>query len=127
LEAAKLSPGKRKFMRISLALLCVIGPVVAWLGFGQHGFIHLYRVGKERQACEQRIKKLSAKNQALFDEIQRLRSDSKYVERVARKELGLVKENEIIYRFQDEEKPDAETDKDISGKTPRKGITAHKK
>ncbi len=114
-------------MRISLALLCVIGPVVAWLGFGQHGFIHLYRVGKERQACEQRIKKLSAKNQALFDEIQRLRSDSKYVERVARKELGLVKENEIIYRFQDEEKPDAETDKDISGKTPRKGITAHKK
>jgi cell division protein FtsB len=127
LEAAKLSPGKRKFMRISLALLCVIGPVVAWLGFGQHGFIHLYRVGKERQACEQRIKKLSAKNQALFDEIQRLRSDSKYVERVARKELGLVKENEIIYRFQDEEKPEAETDKDISGKTPRKGITAHKK
>jgi len=122
-----LSPGKRKFMRISLALLCVIGPVVAWLGFGQHGFIHLYRVGKERQACEQRIKKLSAKNQALFDEIQRLRSDSKYVERVARKELGLVKENEIIYRFQDEEKPDAETDKDISGKTSRKGITAHKK
>jgi len=114
-------------VKISLALLCVIGPVVAWLGFGRHGFIHLYRVGKERQACEQRIKKLSTKNQALFDEIQRLRTDSKYVEQVARKELGLVKKNEIIYRFQDEEMPETVTERDRRGKTPRKGIAAHKK
>jgi len=97
-----LSAGKRKFVKIPLLVLCVLGPLIAWLGFGQHGFIHLYRVGKERQACVQRIKKLAEENQALFDEIRRLRTDPKYVEYVARKELGLIKENEVIYRFNDE-------------------------
>jgi cell division protein FtsB len=120
-----LSSGKKKFVRISLVLLCVIGSMVAWLGFGQHGFIHLYGVGKERQACEQRIKKLTEENQALFDEIQRLRTDSKYVERVARKELGLVKENEIIYRFEDDEKPETVPDQHMKGEIPRNGISAH--
>lgn len=120
-----MSAGKKKFVRTSLALLCVIAPMVAWLGFGQHGFIHLYGVGKERQACEQMIKKLTEENQTLFDEIQRLRTDSKYVEQVARKELGLVKENEIIYRFQEEEKPETVPDQHMKGETPRKGISAH--
>ncbi|MBW2094872.1 MAG: septum formation initiator family protein [Deltaproteobacteria bacterium] len=119
--------GKRKFVRISLTLLCVLGPVVVWLGFGQHGFIHLYRVGKERQACEQRIKKLIEENQALFDEIQRLRTDSKYVEQVARKELGLIKENEIIYRFPEEKNPETVPDQEMKKKASQKGGTAHTK
>jgi len=104
-----LSAGKRKFLRTSIALFCVICFVVAWLAFGRHGFIHLYRVGKERQACEQRIKKLIEENQALFDEIQRLRTDPGYVEQVARKELGLVREDEIIYRFKNDKEPDTAT------------------
>jgi cell division protein FtsB len=107
-------------VRVLITLICIIGPIVAWLAFGEHGFIHLYRVGKERQACEQRIEKLSQENQALFDEIQRLRKDPKYVEQVARKELGLVKDNELIYRFQEDEKSEA-------GKTDKSGETASRK
>jgi cell division protein FtsB len=122
-----LGRGKRKLIKISLAVLCVLGPVIAWLGFGQYGFIHLYRVGKEREAYIQKIKKLTKENQALFEENQRLREDPKYVERVARKELGLVKENEVIYRFQDDKTRKAEPDKTMRAKALQKDATPPKK
>jgi cell division protein FtsB len=116
----ELSRRKRKLVKISLAVLCVLGPVIAWLGFGQYGFIHLYRVGKEREAYVQKIKKLTEENQALFDEIQRLRKDPKYIERVARKELGLVKKNEVIYRFRDDKKRKTESDSSTRAKASQK-------
>jgi len=116
-----LSVRSRKLVRLFLASLFIIGSVVVWLAFGQHGFIHLYRVGKERQACEQRIKKLVEENQALFDEIQRLRTDPEYVEHVVRKELGFVRENEIIYRFQETKKPETGPVEDGKDNTSRKG------
>ena len=55
----------------------------------------------ERQAYLDNIRLLAEENRALLDEIHRLRSDMKYVESVARKELNLVKENEVIYRFEE--------------------------
>ena len=116
-----MSAGNKKVLRVLITLLCIIGPIVAWLAFGEHGFIHLYRVGKERQNCAQRIEKLTQENQALFDEIQRLRKDPKYVEQVARKELGLVKDNELIYRFQENEKAEAEKTGKSAETTSRKG------
>ena len=88
--------------------LLFLGLIVAWLGFGERGFIHLYRMEKERQAHLYRISNLEKKNQALLEEIKQLRSDKKYLESVARKELGLVKDNEVLYRFvQEDEKEDS--------------------
>ena len=73
--------------------------MAAWLGFGERGFIHLYRMEKDRQAHAERIRNLEKENEALLEEIHRLRTDREYLESVARTELGLVKENEILYRF----------------------------
>jgi cell division protein FtsB len=73
--------------------------MAAWLGFGERGFIHLYRMEKDRQAHVARIQTLEKENQALLEEIKRLRTDKDYLESVARTELGLVKDNEILYRF----------------------------
>lgn len=73
--------------------------MIAWLGFGKRGFIHLYRMEKERQGSLERIRKLEGENQRLFDEIHRLRTDKEYIESMARKELGLVKSNEMLFRF----------------------------
>ncbi len=72
---------------------------MAWLGFGDRGFLHLYRMEKNRKAYIDRIRKIEKENQALIEEIRRLNTDTAYLESVARKELGLVKENEILYRF----------------------------
>ena len=80
-------------------VICILGPILGWLGFSDHGFIHLYRTELERQAYIERIRQLTEENQALLEEINRLRTDEEYVESVARKQFNMVKPNEVIYRF----------------------------
>lgn len=91
-------------MKFSFIALLFLGLIVAWLGFGERGFIHLYRMEKDRRAYLERIRNLEIENQELLEEIKRLRTDKQYLESVARKELGLIKEDEILYRFSGEEK-----------------------
>lgn len=95
----KLSAQKKKFWRVLLLLLCVLGSILAWLAFGERGLIPLYRTEIEREACIDRIRQLAEENQTLVEEIHRLNTDMDYVESVVRKEFNLIKENEIIYRF----------------------------
>ena len=95
---------KRKFFKALLLGLFFILLVVSWLAFGDRGFIYLYRMDRERQEYLERIQRLEAANQELKDEIDRLRYDRDYIEETARKELGLVKENEVIYRFTEDDK-----------------------
>ena len=90
----------KTFLKGTLLILLFLVLVAAWLGFGERGFIHLYRMDLERQAYMERINKLERENKELLEEIQRLRSDRDYVESIGRKELGLVKEDEIMYRFE---------------------------
>ena len=90
---------KKRLFKFSFIALLFLTMLIAWLGFGERGFIYLYRMEKERQAHMEKIRSLEKENQALLEEIERLRSDNKYLESVARTELGLVKDNEILYRF----------------------------
>lgn len=89
----------KNILKFSLLALLFLGLVAAWLGFGERGFIHLYRMDRERQTYLEKINKLERENRELLDEIQRLRSDREYVENLGRREMGLVKEDEIMYRF----------------------------
>jgi len=47
---------------------------------------------------------LEAKNKALQEEINRLENDPAYLEEKARKEYGMLKENEVLYIFKKKEK-----------------------
>lgn len=94
---------KNKFFKGLLLGLFVIILVVSWLAFGDRGFIYLYRMDKEREEYLERIEELKLANQKLQDEIDKLRTDRDYIEATARKELGLVKKNEVIYRFTEDD------------------------
>ncbi len=96
-------------MKIPLIVLCLFALSVIWLWFGEGGFARLYRSEAERQSCIERIHRLAKENQTLLDEVKLLRTDMKYVESMARRELNLIKENEVIYRFSNE--PALEKDK----------------
>ena len=62
--------------------------------------ISQYRELKFQQDdIEQQIQVLDGKILVLKEEKRRLQEDSKYLERVIRKELGLVKPGEIVYKF----------------------------
>jgi len=78
--------------------------LLAWLSFGQYGFISLYKMQKGKERCLAIVKNLKEKNRLLATEIRRLKENNKYFESVAREQLGMVKENEIVYRFKNESK-----------------------
>ena len=97
LEKHPIKMNRKALIRLSIVLL--FGLLVAWLAFGDRGLIHLYRMEKKRQAYEQHIQSLEMRNQALLEKIERLKKDKEYIESVARKELNLLKEDEIHFHF----------------------------
>ena len=99
-----MKTSKKKFFKTFLFGSFIILLIVSWLAFGDRGFIYLYKKDKERQEYLEKIKKLKIANQELKDEIERLRDDRDYIEEIARKELDFIKENEVIYKFTEDDK-----------------------
>lgn len=58
---------------------------------------------QEEKRLNTRIEVEERKNQLLQREEEELRGNPDYVEKVAREKLGLVKSDEIIYKFEDGE------------------------
>ena len=67
--------------------------------FGSGGLVVLYRLRGERAALGNEAFALLAKNDALRQQILHLRRSDRALERLARQELGLVRDGEIVYRF----------------------------
>ena len=67
--------------------------------FGDRGIFHLLRLKKEVVRIKDGNAKLEEENQRLKEEVKRLRQDKRYIEEIARKELGMVKEGETVYHF----------------------------
>ena len=93
-----LSLNKSKLLKLALLVLFLFF-IIGWLSFGKRGFIHLYKMDKEREAYLKRIGDLEQEHQSLLEEITRLRTDKAHIESLARRELGLIKDDEILYRF----------------------------
>lgn len=107
-EIVPLALTRKEVLKFSGFVLLFLFLMALWLGFGERGFIHLYKMEKERQAYVQKIQKLEQENRELLDEITRLRSDREYIESQGRRELGLVRDGEVLYRFKgDREAKDA--------------------
>jgi cell division protein FtsB len=73
---------------------------VAWSALlGEHGVRHLLDLRAERQDLGRSAFRLLQENAQLRDQIVRLKTDDLYLEDLARKQLGLVKPNETVYRY----------------------------
>ena len=87
--------------------------------FGEKGIFNLLRLQKEVVRIKEKNSKLEEENRQLKEEVKRLQSDKRYIEEIARKELGMVKEGEIIYRFEDKKGDKQEGRKDGSHGNPK--------
>ncbi|MCE1226494.1 MAG: septum formation initiator family protein [Geobacteraceae bacterium] len=67
--------------------------------FGERGLLRIYEMRQEKQRIERTVADLRTENQKLRLSIEALHSDRHQLERIARKELGLVRPNEVIYQF----------------------------
>ena len=73
--------------------------IVVWLQllFGPRSLGYLLSLEIERRVLREEISEISRKNEALEEEIRRIREDPLYLERLARRELGLVRKGEILF------------------------------
>jgi len=69
------------------------------LVFGNLGLLRYISMRMEYREMQRRIRHLREENRKMREAIRALRTDPEYIEALAREKLGLVKEGEIIYRF----------------------------
>jgi cell division protein FtsB len=65
---------------------------------GNNGLIDLYRLKTKKDHLVSKNGELTKKNLSLYREIERMKNDPKYVENVARKELGVIGKDEVIIK-----------------------------
>jgi len=111
---------RRRILILMILSLLVLGGLTF---LGEKGIFNLLRLRKEVARIKDRNLKLEEENQKLKEEVKRLQSDKRYIEEIARKELGMVKEGEIIYRFEDKKGDrqlfDREGPKNVSNKSKK--------
>ncbi len=83
------------FLSIAVALMFSL---LFFIIFGEHGFIDLNSLKAEQNRLSRENEQLNQTNLTLSVEIDRLKHDPHYIESVARRELGMVGQNELILK-----------------------------
>lgn len=83
--------------------LLLVGVLVHDL-FGDHGFLAMRRAQLEAEKIQQEIQQIHQENARLAGEVEALKTDPRMIERIAREELGLAREGEIIIKLPPKQK-----------------------
>jgi cell division protein FtsB len=89
---------------ISVAVVLLFS-LLFFIIFSEHGLVDLNTLKKERDQLVEKNELISDENLALSGEIDRLQHDPKYIESIARQELGMVGQDELILKPQSSPKP----------------------
>lgn len=87
--------GRRIPMVPVVIILLVLGAGL----FGEKGALRMLQARRQRADLERQVGESQRVNQELKEEIHRLKTDRSYIEALARKELGMVGDGEIVYQF----------------------------
>ncbi|MEW5912732.1 MAG: septum formation initiator family protein [Thermodesulfobacteriota bacterium] len=88
-----LEPRRVPWRPLILAAVVLLCALVVY-----RGAAHLSRMQEELNQARQINQRLDQENKALYRQVQRLRSDKAALERAARREMGLVGPNEMVYQ-----------------------------
>lgn len=66
---------------------------------GERGAIHLLRLREEKSRLDEQNYRLQKENETLRQRIWRIRNDNRYLEKLAREELNMVRPGDVVYRF----------------------------
>ena len=87
----------RQTIFLSLAILTLFS-LLLFIMFSDSGLADLFKFKSERDRLLQENARLKRENLALYRTIERLKNDPEYIESIARKELGMIKKNEVILK-----------------------------
>lgn len=85
-----------KIGRYVVAFILVMGLLIT---FGNRGAVDNYLMSKRLSELRSENEILAAQNRELGKTIILLRSNPAYIESIARKELGMVKKGDVVYRL----------------------------
>ena len=98
---------QRKVMKfwLLIAFFILIVMVLSTV-FGDKGLLEVNQLKKSCATISLEVEILKRENERLSQEIYALKNDPYYIEAMARRELGLVKPDEIVYQFLPKSKED---------------------
>ena len=93
---AKVNIVKKLMAAVAAGVLAIFFLVIV---FADNGLMELRRKRGELNQTVRKNLRIETENIALLKEIDRLKNDMNYVEEVARKELGVIGDNEVVVKF----------------------------
>lgn len=78
----------------------VIFAITIFTVFGEKGLIDVYKIKKDRNNILKYNSELKKENADLERKIALLKKDPRYIEDIAKKELGMIRKDEVVYRFE---------------------------
>lgn len=90
-----MSLKKNIMLVLAIMTMCLM---LLFIVFGENGLKDLYRLKMNKDNLSKQTDELKKENLSLYREIERLKNDPSYVEDVARKELGVIGEDEVIIK-----------------------------
>lgn len=84
---------------ISLWPLAIVFLILGFAVFGDRGLLHLHKMTMQKTALATELAETESRNEELREQIVRLRGDRAYIERLARTELGMVRDDEVVFQF----------------------------
>jgi cell division protein FtsB len=86
---------KNILLVLAIVTMCLM---LLFIVIGENGISDLYRLKKQKENLSQKNDELKKENITYYREIERLKHDPRYVEDVARKELGVIGKDEVIIK-----------------------------
>ena len=97
----------RQKILLSVVIVLLIS-LLLFIMFSDSGLADLFKLRSEKDRLLQENARLKRENLTLYRTIERLKNDPEYIESIARKELGMIQEGEVILKPKppgDEAKP----------------------
>ena len=88
--------------RLNLWPLALVALLLGFALFGDRGILHMLNLSGQKAGLAQKLAAAETQNEELRVEIAALRSDRRYIERIARTELGMVRDDELVFQFTDQ-------------------------
>ena len=99
-------PGANLWMVMAAMAGCAL---LLTILFGGHGLMRWLQYDQDKKALSAELEKIEEQNARTRREIDSLMHNGKYIESLARRDLGMVKADEIIYQFPNSEKQSGAT------------------
>lgn len=101
--SARRGHGRRglQLLFVFVAAVLVVNALV-----GERGLIETAGARKQNQTLMRAIVTLQQENMRLLEDIRRLKEDPRAIEEIARRDLGLIRDGELVFIIKDVPSPD---------------------